>query len=164
MGATLQKLAHRKTKMLITKNKQPPELHNLQENDIRFITSILLQVTQKSSQEKQSPGKHRTYQCPTCPYKGEKEEHLIRHRQKKETCKKTWEQEKNQGRKCPNDECKGTFRNKNELGNTKNTTNITPRKIKPRQISQVREQSNWTEGNHYRKAHHKKTHPYTTTT
>ena len=31
---------------------------------------------------------------------------------KKETCRKTWEQEKNQGWKCPNDECKGTFRNK----------------------------------------------------
>ena len=74
--------------MLITENKQPPELHNLQENDLRFITSILLQVTQKSSQEKQTPDKHREYQCPTCPYKGEKEEHLIRHRQKKKHVRK----------------------------------------------------------------------------
>ena len=72
MGATLQKLAHRKTKMLITKNQQPPAIHNLQETDLRFISSILLQLTQKPPQEKQTPEKHKEYQCPTCPYKGEK--------------------------------------------------------------------------------------------
>ena len=72
-----------KLKMLIMKNEHPPDLRKLQENDLRFITSTLLQITQKPPQDEQTPSKHRTYQCPTCPYKGEKEEHLIRHRQKR---------------------------------------------------------------------------------
>merc|ERR1712114_109579 len=72
-----------KLKMLIMKNEHPTDLRNLQENDLRFIASTLLQITQKPPQEEQTPSKHRTYQCPTCPYKGGKEEHLIRHRQKK---------------------------------------------------------------------------------
>ena len=89
LGTTLQKLVYRKTKTAV-KKRTSPELHNLQEADLRFITNIMRQITQKPPQEGITPSEqkyHKTYQCPTCPYKGEKEHHLIRHRQKRK-CKK----------------------------------------------------------------------------
>ena len=81
-------------------NEQPPELHKLTETDLRFITDIMRQITKNPPPEQiNHESKENMYKqlhkCPTCPYIGEQEHHLIKHRQKKTQCKKLWEQEKN---------------------------------------------------------------------
>jgi len=72
----------------IRANEQPPELHKLNETDLRFITEIMIQIAKNPfpdqiNQENKKNLHKQLCKCPTCPYIGEQEHHLIKHRQKR---------------------------------------------------------------------------------
>jgi len=116
MDSTPQEQACAKLQEHIRTNQQPPELHLLKENEIRFMTDIMLQIKQEPSPEQKTPEKGKeTHKCQTCQYEGEQEHHLTRHRRKKTKCKLLWEQEQKQGWKCKIQTCKEVFKTKQEL-------------------------------------------------
>jgi len=100
----------------IRTNQQPPELYPLKENDLRFITDIMLQIKQQKTAKQTTPeNRKETHKCPTCQYEGEQEHHLIRHRRRKEGCKRIWEQEQKPGWRCKIQACQASFTTKQEL-------------------------------------------------
>ena len=87
---------------------------------IAKITKIMLQA--KEPKEEGRNNKHQNthdlHQCPTCEYKGEKEQHLEKHRQQKKQCQPKWKEEQTQKWTCPKTECKQQLIGKKKYKNT----------------------------------------------